>query len=310
MRFLVVMDPLDKLNQETDSTVAIIREAIKKSVEISICDTKDLFFLRNAVFAHCMDSSIQENNQRIRILKNETKKLDFFDLILMRKEPPYDLQYHFATMLLEKTARPVINSPQGLRNANEKLAILNFPSIIPKTIVTQNTNSILSFLGEHKKCVIKPLDLYGGKDVKIIENGKKNAITQIKKITQNGKKYAMVQPFMPEVMQGDKRIFLLNGKPIGAFTRVPKQGDFRANLAVGGTAKRTNLTKSDLHIIKTIQPYLKREGLAIVGIDIIKDKLIEINVTCPTGLVPLQILYGTNPAAEIADFLVAKAYKK
>tara|TARA_Y100000310_G_scaffold345404_1_gene464586 strand:+ start:13867 stop:14778 length:912 start_codon:yes stop_codon:yes gene_type:complete len=302
MRFLFVINPIEKLNLKTDSTIEIMNEL---NENIYYCETKNLFFDQDKVYADV--TLIEIRDKKLKKIKSEKKELDFFDLILMRKEPPYDLNYHYATMLLEKTNAKVINSPHGLRTANEKLVILNFPSIIPSTIVTKEEKRIIKFVKKHGKAVIKPIHLFGGKEVSILNKEDKQLKNKIKKIIKNEKDYAIVQKFMEEIYKGDKRIFLLNGKPLGGIVRVPKKGDFRANMVIGGKPKKYSLTGSDKKIIKTIKPYLIKHGLALVGIDIIKDKLIEINVTCPTGLVPIKKLDKKNITKDIVNFLVKEA---
>ena len=305
MKFLFVIDPIENLNLATDSTIEIMNECSKQKISIYYCETRNLFFEGNKAYADTTLISIKD--KKYRKLKSGKKELNFFDLILMRKEPPYDLNYHYATMLLEKARTNVINSPHGLRTANEKLVILNFPSIIPPTLVTKEEKRIIEFVRKHGRAVIKPIHLFGGKEVFILDKKDKNIKKKINKTIKNGEDFAIVQKFIEEVYNGDKRIFLLNGKPLGGIVRVPKKGDFRANLAVGGKAEKYIPSKADKKIIKTIRPYLIKHGLALVGIDVIKDKLIEINVTCPTGLVPIKKLDKKNITKDIVDYLVKEA---
>ena len=305
MNFLFVIDPIDKLKFDADSTIEIMNECSKQNIGIYYCETKNLFFDNRKVYADA--TLIRINNKNYKKIKSAEKDLDFFDLILMRKEPPYDLNYHYATMLLEKTKAKVVNSPHGLRTANEKLVILNFPSIIPETLVTKEEKRIIGFVNKHRKAVIKPIHLFGGKEVYILNKKEKNIRKKINKIIKNEKDFAIVQEFIDEVYRGDKRIFLLNGKPLGGIVRVPKKGEFRANMAIGGKPMKYKLTKEDYKIIKTIRPYLVKHGLVLAGIDVIKDKLIEINVTCPTGLVPIKRLDKRDITKEIVDSLVKEA---
>ena len=254
MNFLFVIDPIEKLNLKTDSTIEIMNECSKKGIKIYYCETKNLFFDNDKVYA---DSTlIKISNKTIKKIKSEKKELNFFNLILMRKEPPYDLNYHYATMLLEKTNTKIINSPIGLRNANEKLVILNFPSIIPPTIVTKEEKRILKFVNKHGKAVIKPIHLFGGKCVYILNKKDKDIKKKIHKIIDKEKNYAIVQKFLEEIYQGDQRIFLLNGKPLGAIKRVPQKGDFRANMVIGAKPTKSKITKNDKKIINIIKPYL------------------------------------------------------
>jgi len=309
MKFLFVMDKLDGLNLDTDSTIEIIKGCSKKEIAIYYCEDSDLVFEGGKVYAYSAEILVEENN----VVQNNKKKqfeLDFFDLILMRKEPPYDLNYHYATMLLEKTSTPVVNHPKGLQNANEKLVVLNFPEIIPETLVTKELERILEFVDRHKKTVIKPIHLYGGKDVSIVAYDDADKEQKIKNIISNNENYAIIQEFMESVYDGDKRIFLLNGDALGAIVRKPKKGDFRANMAIGGIPLKSEISESDKIIIDRIKPYLVEHGLFLAGIDIIEDKLIEINVTCPTGLVPIKELNGKDITGAIVEFLVEEASKK
>jgi len=299
MKFLFVIDPIEKLNLKADSTIEIMNEC--SGIEIFYCETKDLFFNNDKVYSN--STLIEVNAKKIKKIKKEENVLDFFDLILMRKEPPYDLNYHYVTMLLEKTKTKVINSSHGLRTANEKLVILNFPNIIPPTLVTKEEERILDFVEKHGKSVIKPIHLFGGQNVFILDKSDKSMKKKINKIIKNEEDYAIVQKFMDSVYEGDKRIFLLNGEPLGGIIRVPQKGDFRANMVIGGIPKKYKITKEDEKIIKIIKPYLIENGLVLAGIDIIENKLIEINVTCPTGLVPIKELDKKNITKEIVDYL-------
>jgi len=307
MNFLFVIDPIEKLNLEMDSSIEIMNLCSENGIGVYCCETKNLSFEQDKVYSDAVLLKIKDKKyKKIKVTK---VPLDFFDLILMRKEPPYDLNYHYATMLLEKTKAKVINNPQGLRNANEKLVILNFPSIIPATIVTKDGRKILEFVNKHKKAVIKPIHLFGGKEVYLLGKKDKDLKEKINKVIKNERDFAICQKFMEEIYEGDKRIFLLNGKPLGGIIRVPKQGDFRANMVIGGTPKKYKINEQDKKIIETIKPYLKKQGLVLAGIDIIKDKLIEINVTCPTGLVSIKNFDKKNITKDIVDYLVKEARK-
>ena len=305
MKFLFVIDPIEKLNLDVDSTIEIMNECSKHGIKIYYCETKNLLFDHDKVYA---DSTlIKIKNKTYRKIKSEKKELNFFDIILMRKEPPYDLNYHYVTMLLEKTKAKVVNSPHGLRTANEKLVILNFPSIIPHTIVTKEEKRIIDFVNNHEKAVIKPIHLFGGKNVFILDKKDKKLKKTINKIIKNERDFAIVQEFIEDVYKGDKRIFLLNGEPLGAILKVPQKGEFRANMGMGGKPIKTILTKSDKKIIKTIKPYLKEHGLVLAGIDTIQGKLLEINVTCPTLLVQINEIYNKNVTKKIVKFLIKEA---
>ena len=307
MRFLFVIDELKKLKPQTDSTIDIMQECVNDGLEAYFCHLKDLLFAKGAVQVSATHATIA--NKKIKQKGTIQKSLDFFDLIFMRKEPPYDLNYHYATMLLEKSNTPVFNSPQGLRNANEKLSILNFPNIIPKTLVSRDVKKIDEFLEENKNIIIKPIHLFGGKGLMVLNSKDSKAIGKIRNMTKAGADYVLVQEFLPEIKNGDKRILLLNGESLGGIRRIPKKGSFKANLAQGGTPLKLDLQAQDHSIIQAIKPYLQKQGLVFVGIDIIGDKLIEINVTCPTGLVQLRKLDKKNVTKAIVEFMKSKARK-
>ncbi len=303
MKFLFVIDPIENLKLESDSTIEIMQECASSGIDVFYCELGGLYFLNNSV--HAQSTQLKLVNKGYTKIKKIDESLDFFDCILMRKEPPYDLTYHYATMLLEKTKVPVINRPQGLRDANEKLIILNFLDLTPKTIVTQDKERLLNFVKVNEKIVLKPIDLFGGRGVIALE---KTDPSLKKKINDSIKKngYVIAQEFIGSVYQGDKRIIVLNGEPIGAIIRIPKKGDFRANLALGGTPKPYMISQTDKKAIKKIAPYLKSHGLDLVGVDMIGDKLIEINVTCPTGLVPIKRYGQQNITRKIVEFLKSR----
>ncbi|MFH1848689.1 MAG: glutathione synthase [archaeon] len=298
MRFLSIIDPIDGLNHKSDSSIEIMRESGKRGIKTYFCT--DLGHDRT-LFADAFPVEIRDNGYRVG--KGQRLPVDSFDLVLMRKEPPYDLHYHHMTLLLQHTKAPVVNSSQGLRNANEKLVALNFPDLIPRTLVSQDMSAITAFIKKYEKAVIKPVDLFGGKNVFLLEHSTEHNRDRIETVTMGGSQYAIVQEFMEDVFQGDKRILLLNGEPLGAIRRIPGTGEFRANMAIGGTPKKTALTGSDLRIISRIRPYLIKEGLYFAGIDVIGDRLIEINVTCPTGIIPIKEINKKNITSSIVDFL-------
>lgn len=284
MRFLFVMDDPSQLNPDTDSTLEIMRECREQEIETLYCDASGLHF-REGLFADCRSWG-DEELERI--------KVDDLDLVMMRLEPPYDMGYHFVTLLLDQTSTPVVNSPRGLRDANEKLSILNFPDLIPPTLVTKEKEEIRRFIGEHKKVVVKPIDRFGGDGVRLVQS-----IDQIGVLEE----HIILQKFLTQAYEGDKRILVLDGDFLGAFRRVPKD-DFRANMALGGVPKKADLTDEDKRIIAGVRDYLREKGLHFAGLDVIDGMLLEINVTCPTGILPVNRLYDTNITKKIVDSLV------
>lgn len=300
MRFLFVMDPIDNLNFETDTTLEIMREAVQQGIETWWCSDKDLFY--DSGLRACAHSVIAQDTS-YKPVKNDTIKVDDFDIVLMRLEPPYNINYHNTTLLLEQAKSKVLNSPAGLRHANEKLVILNFPEIIPKTLVTKQSDRIIEFVMEYDRAVIKPIHLFGGKNVLLLEKNDLELHEKIDSIIEKGSEYAIIQEYLKNVVNGDKRILLLDGELLGSFKRVPRKGEFRANMALGGRVEKADVTEDDKLIIDTIRPYLKQNNLAFVGLDVIDGKLIEMNVTCPTGLVALNKLTGANNTNTVVEFL-------
>ncbi|HMF29944.1 MAG TPA: glutathione synthase [Candidatus Lokiarchaeia archaeon] len=304
MNWLFVIDPLETLHFETDSTFAIMKEAIRQSVHVFHCRTQDLFYENKS--AMCFVRPFCSPEEQTDDIPNvEAYQLDFFDLIFMRKDPPYDLTYHYATQLLSLTQSPVVNSPSALRSFNEKLIILPFPELIPETIVTAQASQIMSFLESHPDgIIIKSLDSYQGRSVEWIRDASPASTEVIRKYAFDFSTPIMVQEFLPQVFEGDKRVLVLGGKAIGAVTRVPKQDSFLANFAQGGEGQLAEITSRDEEIVGTISDFLVKNGMLFVGIDIIGGFMTEINITCPTGIVQIDNLNGVNLEREIVSYFV------
>lgn len=297
MKSLSLIDRIDDLNLKTDSSLEIMRECGRQGIETYFCEDKDLMYENGEGYAVSTEVNIGEENY----VKGRRKILGIteFDFILIRKEPPYDMNYHYATMLLDNLGVKSYNFARGLRNNNEKLIALNFSELTPDTLVTKRKKMVYEFLNKYNEAVLKPVDLFGGQGLyklKKGEDGIKGRIDSMKG------QYMIIQEFLPSVYENDKRVLLLNGEPLGALGRIPKEGDFRANLAAGGRAVSTEITKNDIKIIERIKPYLVKEGLSFAGIDIVGDKLLEINITCPTGIMPVKEFTGKNITKDIVDF--------
>lgn len=299
MKFLFVMDPIERLNFNTDTTLEIMRGCSSAGIKTYYCTDTDLFF-EDETCALAKQVIVTNKSQQV---SEKIMPLAGFDRILMRMEPPYDINYHHTTLLLENAKTKVINAPRGLLHANEKLVILNFPDVIPDTLVTKSEKRIINFLEKHKQIVIKPIHLFGGRNVHKLSANSRGVKEIIQSIINNGDDYAICQRYLDEVTQGDKRVLILGGKVLGAFLRVPKQGEFRANMALGGRVQKCELTSQEKATIDKIIPYLKSEGLDFVGADLIDGKLIEINVTCPTGLVALNEITGVDHTKAVVEYL-------
>lgn len=306
MKFLFVMDPIESLNFKTDTTLEIMRGCKKAGIKTYCCTDQGIFHDQETK-AHTKEVRV---SQGFEVLSGSTMPLAGFDRVLMRMEPPYDINYHHTTLLLENAKTRIINSPRGLLHANEKLVILNFPNVIPNTLVTKSEKKILAFLDKHQEIVIKPIHLFGGKNVqKIVVNDTKSK-EKIQSIINQGRDFAICQEYIKGVVQGDKRVLILGGSILGAFLRVPLKGEFRANMALGGKIESCKLSSKDKEVIDSIIPYLKKEGLDFVGADLIEGKLIEINVTCPTGLVALNELTGVDNTKRVVDYLKNAKYNE
>ena len=291
MRWLFVIDPLEKLNISTDSTYAIMKESFNRDIEVYFCAINDLFFEKKA---KAKASQFSGNKQKAAFL------LDDFEMIFMRKEPPYDLAFHYATMILSLCNKPVVNNPKSLRVFNEKLILLNFPKLMPDTIVSSDENKIIEFVKKNKSAVIKLLDSYQGRFVYKLDKSEKNLKRLVKKLVL--KNPVMVQKFLPNVVKGDKRILILGGKIIGAVNRVAKKGSYLSNFGQGGRGEKTSVTPNDKKIANEVSGFLLKNGIHFAGLDVIDSYLTEINITCPTGIVQINNLENKKLEKQIVDY--------
>lgn len=309
---LFVMDPLDKIKIHKDSTYAMMLEASQRNWALSYCLMTHLVLQDGNVMAKAQPINIT-NNKDTWYEHSEPAKLlpaKSFDVIFIRKDPPFDLNYLYVTIFLELAQHDkniIINNPQSLRDANEKLFISWFPTLCPPTLVTADIALIREFLAKQKHIVVKPLDSMGGKGVFSIKKGDTNFNSIIETLTHNQSLPIMAQTYLPGVKNGDKRILLIDGKafPYG-LSRIPQKDDFRANLATGGKGVGTRLTPQEIQICETIGPVLKSKGLFFVGIDVIDGKLTEINVTSPTCIQEINQAFNVNISADIFDALEAR----
>lgn len=289
MKLLFILDPLHRLNAAKDTSLAIMREAESRGHELYVSMQHDLF-LRNEtarIYAKRFNFGVQDYVLQENI---EYAPADF-DAVFMRKDPPFDNEYLYSTYLLEiavKQGAKVYNNPSAVRSWNEKLSITRFPQFVPEFLVTANNQLIRDFLAEHQDIVVKPLDGMGGSSVFRLTLSDPNISVILETITQFGSRTVMAQRYLPAILQGDKRIIVIDGTPIPyALARIPKAGETRGNLAAGGTGVAQPLSERDLEIATTVGKVLKQEGLFLVGLDVIGDYLTEINVTSPTGMVEI-----------------------
>ena len=293
---------VDLINIETDTTLQLALEAQKRSYQIYWYETKDLSLIKGKVYAKAKKVIFFENRKKyFKILKYVNLDLSKANYILIRQNPPFNMDYITSTLYLENIPKKVkiLNNPISVRNISEKFYSINFLKFMPPTIFTKDLKLIKKFYKENKKIVIKPIHGYAGKDILFIDRNfnEKTIKRYIKKIG-----HVMVQKFLPLVKHGDKRVFILNGKVKGAIRRVPSKGSILSNISQGGSALKTKLNKKELHISKVIAKKLKKNNIFFAGIDLISNYLIgDINVTSPTGLPQYKNLTGINLAKNYWD---------
>jgi glutathione synthase len=307
----VVMDPIESIHVEKDSTFAMLREAQLRGWELYYMEQGDLAMRDGRPYARTRALSVFPGKIPWHAFGvDATMPLDELDVILMRKDPPFDLEYIYSTYLLERAEAEgvlVVNRPAALRDVNEKFYTAWFPQCTPPTLVSRRAAELRAFLAEHGDVVLKRLDLMGGTSVFRLRAGDVNTSVVIETLTDRESRLIMAQRFIPEIAQGDKRILLVDGEPVPyALARIPTGGDFRGNLAAGGRGEGVALSDRDRWICQEVGPRLRALGILFAGIDVIGDWLSEINVTSPTCIRELDKLYGLNIAAQLLDAVAAK----
>ena len=293
LRIAIQMDPLNKLHYESDSTLVLATEAQNRGHKIFIYEPKDLILKDGQLFANAISLKIIKKKKYF--FKKEKKKiidLSSINVLLVRQDPPFNINYITATYLLEHLSPKtlIINNPKSIRDAPEKLHVTYFKNLTPPTLISQDEIEIKKFIKKHKSLIVKPLYEKGGKGIFKITSNEKNLDKKIKNTLKKEKLPIVVQKYIPQVKDGDKRIILLDGNPIGVMKRVPAKNELRANLSRGGTAEKTAFTTRDKFICKKLKTWLKKEGIFFAGIDIIGNYLTEINITSPTGIVEINNL--------------------
>jgi glutathione synthase len=307
-RLGVLMDPIANIHIEKDSTFAMLLAAQHRNHEIYYL-TPDAIWLENGIpFGTMQSLHVSDNAKHWYDLSNtQTQPLTHLDALLMRKDPPFNIDYVYLTYLLElaeKKGLLVINKPASLRDANEKIFASWFPQCCPKTLVTMKASLIKQFIRDHKEVVIKPLGAMAGQSIFRLQANDSNISVVIETMTKGETHLVMVQQFIPEIKNGDKRIILINGEPIPyALARIPAADDFRGNLAAGATGEGRPLTERDRWICQQVGPTLREKGLWFVGLDVIGDYLTEINVTSPTGIRQLDQQFGLDIGGQLIDFI-------
>jgi glutathione synthase len=311
----VQMDPMDQINIAGDSTFALMLSAQARGHRLFHYDAGDLNWSDGRLWTKAHPVTVQRvAGDHYRF--DSPVKLDLgdeADVVLMRQDPPFDLGYITATHLLERVAEKtlVVNNPRSVRNAPEKVFVLDYPQFMPPTLVTRSLDEARAFLAQHGEIVIKPLHGNGGKAIFKVGRDGANLSALVEVFNTAYREPHMVQAFLPAVAKGDKRIVLIDGEVAGAINRLPGEGEIRSNLAVGGSAEKTELTEREREICAVLGPELKRRGLLFVGIDVIGGEwLTEINVTSPTGIVAIEKFDGTDVAGLIWDAIEGKVAAK
>jgi glutathione synthase len=305
------MDPIGSVNFHKDSTLAMLLAAQKRGWELFYMEQADLFLRDNRCHAQLCQLQVREDARDwFSLSEQRTTPLSDLDVLLMRKDPPVDMEYMYTTFLLELAEAEgllVVNKPSGLRNVGEKLYTAWFPQCCPPTLVSRDMQLLKSFVGEHGDIIVKPLNGMGGASIFRILQDDPNLNVILETITDTGRQTAMAQSFIPEIAQGDKRILLIDGQPFPhALARIPAAGETRGNLAAGGTGKGVDLGKRDHWICEQLGPTLRELGLLFVGLDVIGDYLTEINVTSPTCIRELDDIYGTDIAGQLMDTIASR----
>lgn len=310
IKFAVVMDPLEQLNPNKDSSLAMLEEAQNRGWQTYYINPHSLAFEETAI-AQCEPIKLQLNQEDwYQLAEPEQRPLSDLDIIIMRVDPPFNMAYIYMTYLLELAEQAgvlVVNRPQSLRDANEKLFTLQFPQCCAPTLVASNMAQLKSFQKKHEDIIVKPLDGMGGASIFRIQQDDPNISVIFETMTQHGTLPIIAQRFIPEISQGDKRILLVDGEPIPyALARIPAKGETRGNLAAGGSGVGVELTERDQWICEQIGPKLCKMGLSFVGVDVIGDYVTEINVTSPTCIRELDKLYELNISKTLLDALEKK----
>ncbi len=310
-KFAFVMDPLENVLVDKDTSFVLMLESLKRGHRVYVLEQRELFARGPQVFARARRCEVMRAGPHYRYLDAGAEyPLEAFNAIFMRKDPPADANYLYATMLLslaDSQRTFVLNHPAGLREANEKLYSLNFPEAIPPTIVTYEIPRLKQFMEEQGgEMIVKPLDGHGGEGVFHAHARDRNLNAILETVTRFETRPIMAQRYIPEIRHGDKRVIVLNGVPLGGTFRVPREDEHRGNIHVGGFCVKAELTARDREICRMIRPRFERDGLYFVGLDIIGDYVTEVNVTSPTGVQEINGLDGVKLEANVIDFVESR----
>lgn len=307
LRIGYVIDPIERLNFKKDTSLALMRESQKRGFQNYTITIANLFLEDDRPIALAEKTEL-DGEDNYRVIEKALIALEDLDVILMRKDPPFDVEYIMATYILDRlgSSTIVINNPRSLRDLNEKVMVSRFPGIVPPNLLTSSINRALEFMELHGKVVVKPTNKMGGQSIYILQKGDPNITVILEDMTRRGTRYVVLQKFIPEISEeGDQRILLINGKPIDfGVARIPIDGDHRGNLVCGAKASGFKLTARHRTICDTLHPYLIEKGLFFVGIDVIGGFLTEVNITSPTGILEIDKIFGINVAQTFFDALL------
>ncbi|MGB5397888.1 MAG: glutathione synthase [Gammaproteobacteria bacterium] len=311
LRLGIVMDPIEHIKTYKDSSFAMLLAAQKRGWQLFYMQAKDLYADSDTAYADCRSLTVEDNPEHwFELGPYDNIELAALDAILMRKDPPFDMEYINTTYMLDLAERAgclIVNRPNSLRDANEKMFITRFPQCCTPMLVSRNPRRLRMFVEQHKDVILKPLDGMGGMSIFRVSPNDANLSVILETISQHGAKTVMAQCFIPEISAGDKRILLVDGEAVPyALARIPAQGETRGNLAAGGQAVGRELSERDHWICQQVGPVLKDMGILFAGIDVIGDYLTEINITSPTCIRELDSLYKLDIGSQLMDAIAAK----
>lgn len=311
----IVMDPIQHINLKKDSSLAMLLEAQSRDYQLFYMEQSDLYINGGQAMGHMRPLSVQLNPDSWYAFEDAIEQpLSELDVILMRKDPPFDMEFVYSSYILELAEQEgvlIVNKPASLRDCNEKMFITHFPQCTAPTLITRNASQIRQFLVEYGDMILKPLDGMGGSGIFRIREGDPNVSVILETCTRHGSSYIMVQEYIPDIKLGDKRILMVDGKPVDyALARIPADGETRGNLAAGGRGEARPLSERDRWICDQVGPELVKRGLIFVGLDVIGDYLTEINVTSPTCIREIDQQTGSNIAGLLMDSIEARCGHK
>ncbi len=306
----VVMDPIASITPYKDTTLAMMLEIRRRGWDLRYMTLEDIYLdSGRAMGRHRALEVFDDDHDWFRLGEAQTGDLGELDVILMRKDPPFDMEYIYATYILERAeaqGTEVVNRPRALRDVSEKVYTAWFPDCCPATRIDRSRERLRAFIAELGHAVLKPLDGMGGREIYVVRDGDPNTSVILDHLTEDGNRFALAQQYLPEISEGDRRILLVDGEPVpGALARIPAKGETRGNLAAGGRGEGSALSERDHWLCQRIGPVMREKGLRFVGLDVIGDYVTEINVTSPTCVRELDQIFGLNISASLMDAIAA-----